>query len=70
MLFAGSSEPSKFSFCDRCLLSINPYQALYSTLGTTYDGDGRSTFGLLEMSNSADAGTGGVAVHAGAGPDW
>jgi microcystin-dependent protein len=41
--------PRGWSTCDGQLLAINNYQALYSVLGTTYGGDGRTTFGLPDM---------------------
>lgn len=48
-LFAGSYAPRDWSFCDGSLLRINVYPALYALLGTTYGGDGVSTFGLPDL---------------------
>ena len=41
--------PRGWAQCDGQLLPINQYQSLYSLLGTTYGGDGRTTFGLPEL---------------------
>ena len=47
--FGGNFAPRGFSFCDGQLLSISSNTALFSILGTTYGGDGRTTFGLPDM---------------------
>lgn len=49
MIFAGNFAPRGWAYCDGQLLSINANQALYSILGTTYGGDGRTTFGLPDL---------------------
>ncbi len=41
--------PSGWAICDGRLLSINQNQALYSLLGTTYGGNGSTTFGLPDL---------------------
>ena len=41
--------PRGWTFCDGQLLPIAQYQSLYSLLGTTYGGDGRTTFGLPDL---------------------
>jgi microcystin-dependent protein len=41
--------PRNWAFCDGQILPINQNQSLYSLLGTTYGGDGRTTFGLPEL---------------------
>jgi microcystin-dependent protein len=41
--------PRGHALCDGQILPINQNQALYSLLGTTYGGDGRSTFGLPDL---------------------
>jgi microcystin-dependent protein len=61
-MFSGNFAPRGFAFCDGQLLPINQYQALYSLVGTTYGGDGRTTFGLPDLR-------GRVPVHPGSGPD-
>ena len=53
--------PRNWKTCDGQLLSISSNTALYSLLGTTYGGDGRSTFALPDMR-------GRVPVHQGTGP--
>jgi microcystin-dependent protein len=45
--------PRGWSFCDGQLLPINQNQSLYSLLGTTYGGDGRTTFGLPDLRGRA-----------------
>lgn len=59
--FAGNFAPRGWAFCDGQLLSISQNTALFSILGTTYGGDGRTTFGLPDVR-------GRVLVHAGNGP--
>lgn len=41
--------PRGWAFCDGQILPINQNQSLYSLLGTTYGGDGRSSFALPEL---------------------
>lgn len=41
--------PRGWAFCDGQILPINQNQALFSLLGTTYGGDGRTSFGLPEL---------------------
>ena len=60
-LFAGNFAPRDFAFCDGSILPISQYTALFSLLGTTYGGDGRSTFGLPNLDGRAP-------IHAGRGP--
>ena len=61
LMFGGNFAPRGWAFCDGQLLAINQYQALFSLLGTTYGGDGRTTFALPDLR-------GRVAMHAGNGP--
>jgi len=49
MLFAGNFAPRGWAFCKGQLLAINQNTALFSILGTTYGGDGRTTFGLPDF---------------------
>ena len=60
-IFAGNFPPRGWAFCDGTLLPINANQSLYSLLGTTYGGDGRTTFALPDLR-------GRIAMHAGEGP--
>jgi microcystin-dependent protein len=48
-LFAGNFAPSGWAFCDGQLLAISQNTALFSILGTTYGGDGRTTFALPNL---------------------
>ena len=52
-MFAGNFAPRGWAFCDGQLLPINQNQSLYSLLGTTYGGDGRTTFGLPDLRGRA-----------------
>jgi microcystin-dependent protein len=61
VMFAGNFAPRGWAFCDGQLLAISQYSALFSILGTTYGGDGRTTFALPDLR-------GRVAMHAGNGP--
>ncbi|MFD2566795.1 phage tail protein [Pseudotenacibaculum haliotis] len=56
MIFAGNFAPRGWLFCDGQLLSINQNSALFSLLGTTYGGDGRTTFGLPDLRGRAAIG--------------
>jgi microcystin-dependent protein len=49
VLFAGNFAPRNWAFCDGQLLSIAQNTALFSILGTTYGGDGRTTFALPDL---------------------
>lgn len=53
--------PRGWAMCDGQLLPISNYTALFSLLGTTYGGDGRTTFALPDLR-------GRVAIHPGNGP--
>ncbi len=48
-LFAGNFAPRDWAFCEGQILSINDNQVLFSILGTVYDGNGRTTFGLPDL---------------------
>lgn len=61
MMFAGNFPPRGWAFCEGQLLDINSNQALFSILGTTYGGDGRTTFGLPDFR-------GRFPMHHGTGP--
>ena len=60
-LFAGNFAPRNWAFCDGQLLAISQNSALFSILGTTYGGDGRTTFALPDLRGRAP-------IHAGTGP--
>lgn len=57
-LFAGNFAPRGWAFCEGQLMSIAQNQALFSLLGTTYGGDGRTTFGLPDLRGRAPVGIG------------
>ena len=61
VMFGGNFAPRSWAFCDGQLLSIANNTALFSLLGTTYGGDGRTTFGLPDLR-------GRTAIHPGNGP--
>lgn len=54
MLWAAHFAPRGWAFCDGKVLEIRQYQAAYSLLGTTYGGDGRSTFALPNLPTVKD----------------
>lgn len=57
-LFAGNFPPRSWSFCAGQILSISEYTALFSLIGTTYGGDGQSTFALPNLQGRIPVGTG------------
>ena len=61
IMFGGNFAPRGWAFCDGQLLSVSENQALFSILGTTYGGDGRTTFALPDLR-------GRVTIHPGTGP--
>lgn len=60
-IFGFNFAPRGWAFCDGQILPINQNQALFSLLGTTYGGDGRTTFALPDLR-------GRLPVHQGSGP--
>lgn len=61
MLFAGNFAPQGWAQCNGQLLSISENDALFSLIGTTYGGDGQSTFALPDLRGRAP-------LHQGQGP--
>jgi microcystin-dependent protein len=61
IMFGGNFAPRGWAFCDGQLLAISSNTALFSLLGTTYGGDGRTTFALPDLR-------GRVSMHPGNGP--
>lgn len=57
-LFAGSFAPRGWQFCQGQLLSISQNTALFSILGTTYGGNGITTFALPNLSGLVPLGSG------------
>jgi len=52
-IFAGNFAPKGWASCDGQILPISQNTALFSLLGTTYGGDGKSTFALPNMAGNA-----------------
>jgi microcystin-dependent protein len=59
-LFAGSFAPAGWMFCQGQLLSIAEHETLFQLIGTTYGGNGQTTFALPDLR-------GRIPVHRGAG---
>jgi microcystin-dependent protein len=60
-IFAGNFAPRNWAFCNGQLLPISQNTALFSLVGTTYGGDGRTTFGVPNLQGRAP-------MHPGRGP--
>jgi microcystin-dependent protein len=60
-IFPFNFAPTGWAFCDGQLLPISQNTALFSLLGTTYGGDGKSNFALPDMQGNAP-------MHPGQGP--
>jgi microcystin-dependent protein len=60
-IFTGNFAPKGWALCDGQLLPISQNTALFSLLGTTYGGDGKSNFALPNLQGSAP-------MQAGQGP--
>ena len=48
-MFGGNFAPRGWAFCNGQLLAVSANNALFSLLGTTYGGDGRTSFGLPDL---------------------
>lgn len=48
-IFAGNFAPAGWMFCEGQLLPISEHEALFTLIGTTYGGDGQSTFVLPDL---------------------
>ena len=57
-LFAGNFAPRGWALCEGQLLTISENSALFSILGTTYGGDGRTTFALPDLRGRVPVGAG------------
>ncbi|WP_371862950.1 phage tail protein [Winogradskyella haliclonae] len=57
-MFAGNFAPRGWALCEGQLLAISSNTALFSILGTTYGGDGRTTFALPDFRGRVPVGTG------------
>ena len=60
-IFPFNFPPKGWAFCDGQLMPLSQNTALFSLLGTTYGGDGKSTFALPDLQGSAP-------MHPGQGP--
>lgn len=60
-MFSGNYAPQGWALCNGQLLAIKQNEALYTLIGTTYGGDGKSTFALPDLQ-------GRVPVHTGKNP--
>lgn len=60
-IFAGNFAPRGWAFCDGQLLPISQNTSLFSLIGTTYGGDGRTTTALPNLQGRS-------AMHPGRGP--
>jgi len=59
-LFAGNFPPAGWAFCDGSLLPISEYDTLFNLIGTTYGGDGQTTFALPDLRGRVQIGIGQV----------
>jgi microcystin-dependent protein len=60
-MFGGSFAPAGWAFCAGQLMPISENETLFNLIGTTYGGDGQSTFALPDLQ-------GRFPMHAGQGP--
>ena len=60
-IFAGNFAPRSWAFCNGQLLPVSQNTALFSLIGTTYGGDGRTTTALPNLKGRAP-------MHPGRGP--
>lgn len=58
ILFGGNFAPRGWAFCQGQILSIAQNTALFSLLGTTYGGNGQTTFALPDLRGRTPIGTG------------
>ncbi len=58
VLFAGNFAPRGWALCQGQLLSISQNTALFSILGTTYGGNGQTTFALPDLRGRVPVGQG------------
>jgi microcystin-dependent protein len=59
-MFGGNFAPAGWMLCNGQLLPISEYETLFNLIGTTYGGDGQSTFGLPDLR-------GRLPIHTGSG---
>lgn len=61
-MFAGNFAPAGWMFCDGQLLPISENETLFQLIGTTYGGDGESTFALPDLQSR-------IPIHMGTAPN-
>jgi microcystin-dependent protein len=61
-MFAGNFPPNGWMFCEGATMPISENETLFQLIGTTYGGDGESTFNLPNLASR-------VPLHMGTGPD-
>lgn len=59
-IFAGNFAPAGWAFCEGQLMAISENETLFQLIGTTYGGDGQSTFAMPDMR-------GRIPIHQGSG---
>jgi microcystin-dependent protein len=57
-MFGGTFAPVNWALCNGQLMAISQNTALFSLLGTSYGGDGRTTFGLPNFQGTVPIGAG------------
>ena len=67
-IFGFNFAPTGWALCNGQLLPINQNQALFSLLGTTFGGNGQTTFALPDLQGAAPGGR--RAATGRASPDW
>lgn len=60
-MFGGNFPPNGWAFCQGQVVPISENETLFNLIGTTYGGDGQSTFAYPNLASR-------VAVHQGTGP--
>src|ERR1700757_4679881 len=59
-MFGGNFAPVGWSFCNGAIIPIDQNDALFNLIGTTYGGDGQTTFALPNLQSR-------VPIHVGSG---
>ena len=57
-MFGGNFAPSSWAFCNGQTLAISQYQVLFTLIGTTYGGNGTTTFNLPNLQGQLAVGMG------------
>ena len=59
-MFAGNFAPNGWAFCNGALMAISENDVLFTLIGTTYGGDGQTTFALPDLQSR-------IPIHVGPG---